>query len=141
MEQNTKFNIWYVLAAIWGVVLLQNLIFDQLRPEIIPYSEFIDALKQDRVQELSIGTDRIAGKMKAEDDSEILFTTVRVENELSQVLAEHDVEFSGRVENTFFNSLLSWMIPIFIFALLLAGILALSMIGGGAAAPFIYTLF
>ena len=115
MEQNTKFNIWYVLAAIWGVVLLQNLIFDQLRPEIIPYSEFIDALKQDRVQELSIGTDRIAGKMKAEDDSEILFTTVRVENELSQVLAEHDVEFSGRVENTFFNSLLSWMIPIFIF--------------------------
>ena len=24
MEKNTKFNIWYVLAAIWGVLILQS---------------------------------------------------------------------------------------------------------------------
>ncbi|MCG6931342.1 MAG: ATP-dependent zinc metalloprotease FtsH [Desulfofustis sp.] len=115
MEHNTRFNIWYVLAAIWGVVLLQDLIFDQLRPQIIPYSEFIDALTRDKIEEISISNDRITGKMKGENDSEILFTTVRVDTDLSKVLAEHKVEFSGRLENTFLNSLLSWMIPIFFF--------------------------
>ncbi len=115
MEHNTRFNIWYVLAAIWGVVLLQDLIFDQLRPQIIPYSEFIDALTRDKIEEISISNDRITGKMKGENDNEILFTTVRVDTDLSKVLAEHKVEFSGRLENTFLNSLLSWMIPIFFF--------------------------
>ena len=116
MEKNTKFNVWYVLAAIWGVVLLQNLIFNQLRPVVIPYSEFIDAVSEDRVVEIAIGQDKITGiMMDKEKDKEIQFSTVRVETDLSQRLAEHNVKFSGRVENTFFTALLSWLVPIFIF--------------------------
>jgi len=34
MENNTKFNVWYVLAAVWGVLLLQSLIFDQFRAKV-----------------------------------------------------------------------------------------------------------
>lgn len=34
-----------------------------------------------------------------------------------------------------------WMAPIIIAVLLLAGIIVLGAMGGGAAAPFIYTLF
>lgn len=34
-----------------------------------------------------------------------------------------------------------WMTPIIIAILLLAGIIVLGALGGGAAAPFIYTLF
>ncbi|MCA1590289.1 MAG: DUF5989 family protein [Acidobacteria bacterium] len=34
-----------------------------------------------------------------------------------------------------------WMAPIIIAVLLLAGIVVLGALGGGAAAPFIYTLF
>ncbi|WP_163340085.1 ATP-dependent zinc metalloprotease FtsH [Desulfopila sp. IMCC35008] len=116
MEKNTKFNIWYVVAAIWGVLILQNLIFDQFRPQIIPYSEFIKAVLEDKVVEIAVGQDKISGKMKKDDsDAEILFTTIRVDTDLSQKLSEHNVRFSGRVENTFFTTLLSWVIPIFIF--------------------------
>jgi hypothetical protein len=34
-----------------------------------------------------------------------------------------------------------WMTPIILVVLLLAGLLVLGALGGGAAAPFIYTLF
>ncbi|MCB2215988.1 MAG: ATP-dependent zinc metalloprotease FtsH [Desulfobulbaceae bacterium] len=116
MEHNTKFNIWYLLAAVWGVLLLQSLIFEQFRPQVIAYSDFIDAITEDRVIEIAIGQDRITGKMKATDsDDEILFTTVRVDNDLSQTLAEHGVTFSGQVENTLLKALFSWLVPIALF--------------------------
>ena len=115
MENKTKFNIWYVLAAVWGVLLLQNLIFDQFRPTIIPYSEFIEAVEADKVIEIAVGQDRISGKMRGDTDEEILFSTVRVDNDLSRKLAEHNVKFSGQVENTFFKAILSWVVPIGLF--------------------------
>ena len=34
-----------------------------------------------------------------------------------------------------------WMAPIIVAVLLLAGLIVLGALGGGAAAPFIYTLF
>ncbi len=116
MHQNTKFNIWYLLAAVWGVLLLQNLIFDQFRPQVIAYSDFIKAVTEDRVIEIAIGQDRISGKMRTNDsDSPVLFTTVRVDNNLSQTLSEHGVKFSGQVENTFLKAIISWVVPIFLF--------------------------
>jgi cell division protease FtsH len=116
MEKKTKFNIWYFVLAIWGVILLQNFIFSQFRPVVIPYSEFIQAVLDDKVIEISIGKDRITGKMKSgEKGDEILFTTIRVDTDLSQKLAEHKVKFSGQVENTFFKTLLSWVVPVFLF--------------------------
>ena len=115
MENKTKFNIWYIIAAVWGVLLLQNMLFEQFRPSVIAYSEFIDAVEKDKVIEIAVGQDRISGKMRGENDDEVIFTTVRVDNDLSQKLAEHNVKFSGRVENTFFRTILSWVIPIAIF--------------------------
>ncbi len=34
-----------------------------------------------------------------------------------------------------------WLVPINICVLMLAGLIVLGAVGGGAAAPFIYTLF
>jgi len=32
MEKKHRFNIFYVLMAVWGVLILQNLVFSQFRP-------------------------------------------------------------------------------------------------------------
>lgn len=117
MEKKQKFNIYYILLAVWGVLILQNFIFGQFRPKVIPYSEFIDAVMNDRVIEIDVGQDTITGRMKSEGDKgdEIVFKTVRVDSDLSARLAEHNVKFSGQVENTFFRTLFSWLVPIAIF--------------------------
>ena len=116
MEKKTKINIWYIILAIWGVLLLQNLIFSQFRPKVIPYSEFVQAVIDDKVVEIEVGKDRITGKMKSDNSDEaILFTTVRVDADLSKKLTEHNVKFSGRVENTFLATLLSWTVPVLLF--------------------------
>ena len=117
MEKKTQFNLAYVILAILGVIILQDVIFSQFRPRVIPYSEFIQGVLDDRVIEIAIGQDTITGRMKGKekDEEEFLFTTVRVDTELSKNLAEHDVKFSGRVENTFFKTLFSWLFPIAIF--------------------------
>jgi cell division protease FtsH len=115
MEKKQQFNISYILMAILGVLILQNLLMAQFKPRVIPYSEFIQAVMDDRVKEISIGTTAIHGKMKDAAGDEILFKTVRVDNDLAAKLTEHEVKYSGEVENTFFKTLFSWLIPISIF--------------------------
>ena len=69
-EKKHKFNIYYILMAVWGVLILQNLIFGQFRPKVIPYSEFIDAVMNDRVIEISVGADTITGRMKGGENNQ-----------------------------------------------------------------------
>ena len=116
MEKNTRFNIWYMVLAIWGVILLQNILFNQFRATVIPYSDFIKAVAEGRVVEIAIGQDTISGKLKVkEGEGEVLFSTVRVDSDLSQKLAGHNIKFSGQVESTFIKTLLSWFVPVLLF--------------------------
>ncbi|AGW12517.1 ATP-dependent zinc metalloprotease FtsH [Megalodesulfovibrio gigas] len=128
---NTKvtFSIWYVLLAIWGVYLLQYGISHYYGPKRIPYSEFLQALNENRVLEVAITQDAIEGRMHprhsgqppAENATEpakpetIIFSTVRVETDLSQQLAKFGVKFRGEIESTLWRDVVSWLIPIVVF--------------------------
>ena len=105
-----------MVAAIWGVLLLQEILFNQFKATVIPYSDFIKAVAEDRVVEIAIGQDKISGKLKAkEGEGEVLFSTVRVDSDLSQKLSGHNIKFSGQVESTFIKTLLSWFVPVLLF--------------------------
>ncbi|MFZ5569975.1 MAG: ATP-dependent zinc metalloprotease FtsH [Thermodesulfobacteriota bacterium] len=114
MENKTKFNVYYIVLAMFGVLVLQNMIVGQLAPRVIPYSEFIQAVSEGRVIDISVSEKEIHGHMK-DAGSEILFKTIRVDNDLSKLLSEHGVKFTGQVENTFFKILVSWLLPIALF--------------------------
>ena len=117
MEKRTRFSIWYILLAFGAVMFIQNIVAQQYTVERLPYSDFIKALDEGRIQEIAITQDRIQGKYKPTLDSTEVkdFTTVRVDEALSDKLARHQVKFTGVIENTFFRDLLSWLIPIFVF--------------------------
>ncbi len=115
MEKHHKFSIWYVLLGIWAVLILNNLIYQSIGPEIIPYSEFLVRLHQDKIREIAIGDKVISGTMLNKDNAEVKFKTVRVSPDLAKELVGHDIKFRGEVESTFLRNLVSWVVPIFLF--------------------------
>lgn len=115
MEKKHKFSIWYVLLGIWAVLILNNMIYQSIGPEVIPYSEFLNRLKQDKIKEIAIGDKVISGVMVNKNDAEVKFKTVRVSPDLAKELEGHDLKFRGEVESTFLRTIISWVVPIFLF--------------------------
>ncbi|MCB2189070.1 MAG: ATP-dependent zinc metalloprotease FtsH [Deltaproteobacteria bacterium] len=115
MEKHHKFSIWYVLLGIWVVLILNNMLNTKFGPEQVSYSDFLNNLRADKVKEIAIGENVIHGVMLDDKGKEINFRTVRVAPDLAKELAGHKVEFRGEIESTFLRSLLSWVVPLFLF--------------------------
>src|SRR5436309_730874 len=117
-----QFSIWYVFIALWALMLIQIFVtpFLFLKPMEIPYSEFKAAVAAGKVEEVSIGSAVIHGRMKPDPSAPTkegrLFDTVRVEDpDLIRDLQAHQVKITGVIESTFLRDLLSWVIPIGLF--------------------------
>ncbi len=119
MEKRTKFSLLYFFLAFWAVLFIQNAITQAIKVQPVPYSEFLTALDEGRVKEVSITTDRIQGKMRITKDGvdkNQEFRTVRVNDpELVQKLVKQNVKFTGIIESTFFRNIFSLLFPILIF--------------------------
>jgi len=84
----------------------------------IPYSQFLDLVKENRVTEVAISANQIQGKMKTDksDPNKVEpFRTLRVDPEISTLLDKYGVTFKGQVESTFLRDLFSWIFPIALF--------------------------
>ena len=135
-----KFTIWYVVIAIVALLILQSTLFGP-HTENLTYSEFNNLLKKGKVQDVvldkqtitgtlaSTGLEGILPKEKIDELSrfgkgEHRFVTARVDDPtLVPELEAANVGFTGRVENTWFSVLLTWVLP----ALLFYGLWMLSM--------------
>jgi cell division protease FtsH len=116
MEKRQKFSIWYVLLGIWFVLLLQNSITTMFAIKTIPYSEFLKLLKENKVIEVAITANQIQGRIKDDGSGkEQMFRTVRVDADTSNLLEQYDVNFKGEIESRFLPTLLSWIVPVFLF--------------------------
>jgi cell division protease FtsH len=118
MEKHHKFSIWYVVLGVWVVLVLHNYLAASLAVRTIPYSEFLKALRENKVAEVAVTEGEIHGKMN--DDAGGIgkgerFKTVRVDSKLSETLEQYNVTFKGQVEPTFLKNLFSWIFPIFLF--------------------------
>jgi cell division protease FtsH len=118
MEKHHKFSIWYVILCVWVVFLFQNMIISLFEVKTLPFSEFLTLLKENKVKEVAITNDQIQGKI-TEDSSkgkkEQLFRTVRVDPETYKLLEQYNVTFAGEIESKFFQTLLSWILPVLLF--------------------------
>jgi cell division protease FtsH len=136
MDRKRRIHLWYFFVAIWGVLLLQNLLTRFREVQQIPYSQFQTYLESAQVEEISITDTHIRGTLKnPPQGTPKRFITVRVEPDLADKLEKYNVKFTGVVENTWVRDLLSWVLPVLFFAaiwmLLIRRMVQRSGMGGG----------
>ncbi len=76
-------------------------------------------LKAGAVKDVAVSRDTITGTLKdPAKDQKPHFSVVRVDPNFAATLEKYGVEFKGEAEDTFFNTILSWIIPSVTFAVI-----------------------
>jgi cell division protease FtsH len=111
-EKKINFSIWYLIIGIMVMSLIRSFFFGGLSDESleISYSEFKSALRDGKVENVTVSQDQINGVMI--DDQ--AFTTVRVEDpELLAELEAYHVDITGIVtSDSGVGALLGWILPL-----------------------------
>src|SRR3954453_20061081 len=111
--------IGYIFAATIGVVVLQWLFVTYSTIDTIPYSEFEQLVGRGSVSEVAVGQDAIQGKLKEKLPSgKSAFVTARVDPALAEKLNAKGVVVTGVPSGGLFQTILSWIVPAFMFYLI-----------------------
>ena len=113
IEKRTQLSLAYVILFILLLVYLLN--FLEKPDDVVDYSQFRQWVVEGKVLECTIKEEYIRGRVDS-DGLERNFVTSRVEDSgLVELLEGHQVEFRGETSNTWFTTLMSWVLPALIF--------------------------
>jgi cell division protease FtsH len=150
-RQKTQFSLVYLFIALLVVFAVQSWLRAP-RTVDIPMSQFLTLVREGKVLRVSLGEREIQGVLKpgalpaappgpgdklrqllGAEQGPTVFTTARIpatdDYDIVRELQAAKVEFSGRIESTFWRDLISWLVPL----VLMAGLWLFLMrrIGGG----------
>src|SRR6266851_2235245 len=135
VKQKTQFSLIYLLIAVLVLSLVQSWLLAPRTVEI-PMSKFLALVREGKVERVSVTDREIRGTLKpgalpaqqpstgdkvrnlvGADQPITTFTTTRIpgieDSALVKELEQYKVEFSGRVESTFWRDfILGWIVPL-----------------------------
>jgi cell division protease FtsH len=122
MEPNTRkrqIMIWYVIAAVIGMFLIQSFWVSYNKIATIPYTQFEKLLSDNEITKVTVSQNYVQGTLKNPlPDGKKDFYTTRVDPELASKLAAHNVVVTGAQSSGLIQDILSWVIPLGIFYLI-----------------------
>jgi cell division protease FtsH len=150
-RQKTQFSLVYLFIALMVVLSVQSWLRAPQTVDI-PMSQFLTLVREGKVLKVTLGEREIQGIAKpgslpmpppgpgdrlrallGPQEGPTAFTTARIPaTEDYQVVRELEtakVEFSGRIESTFWRDLFSWVVPLIIMAAL--WLFLMRRMGGG----------
>jgi cell division protease FtsH len=135
VQKKTQFSLVYLLIAVVVLSLVQSWLLAPRTVEI-PMSKFLQLVREGKVERVSLTDREIRGTLKpgalpapqpgpgdkvrslvGVDQALTTFTTTRIpgidDGSLVKELEQHKIEFSGRVESTFWRDFLfGWIVPL-----------------------------
>jgi cell division protease FtsH len=115
-KQTHLFHVGYWLAAVLGILLLQYFYSVNQKVEVIPYSQFRQLLQEGKVDRVAVSDRYMQGTLKQPlPDGKERFVTTRVNSQIANELQKYGVTYSGQVESTLLQDLLSWVVPAIVF--------------------------
>ncbi len=118
MQNNNRKKTLAIIGGIWLAFIIFNSISSTAVMQAIPYSEFLQLAKDGKILEVAVSDNTIQGKMITDDadsDQGQPFQTVRVDADISNVLEQNGIQYTGKIQSNFLPTLLSWVIPVFLF--------------------------
>ncbi len=118
-DRKRQIMIWYTIAAVIGVLIVQHFWSTYSQIETIPYSQFELLLSENKIAEVTISADAVQGTLKeALPNGKREFFAVRVDPQLVEKLLAHGVVVKGTPSGGVVQTILSWVIPAVIFYML-----------------------
>ena len=137
-RQKTQFSLVYLFIALMVVFGVQSWLRAP-RTVDIPMSQFLTLVHEGKVLRVSLGEREIQGVLKpgalptppagpgdklrqllGAEQGPTVFTTARIpatdDYDIVRDLQASKVEFSGRIESTFWRDLISWLVPLILMA-------------------------
>jgi cell division protease FtsH len=150
-RQKTQFSLIYLFIALMVVLSVQSWLRAPQTVDI-PMSQFLALVREGKVVKVTLGEREIQGitrpgalpapppgpgerlrQLLGPVEGPIAFTTARIpateDYQIVRELETAKVEFSGRIESTFWRDLFSWVVPLIIMAAL--WLFLMRRMGGG----------
>ncbi len=115
MDKKHQLNLTYIAIAFGLLLLFQFYWASYTQIESIPYSRFVQLLKDKEVTKVIVGPAQIRGEFKAPQDGKKYFSTTRVDPAVADELDKYGVDYSGSAGQNFLRDILSWVLPVLIF--------------------------
>jgi cell division protease FtsH len=115
MGKSTRFNLVYLLFAMFAILSLQQWWQRAQTVEVVPYSEFEKLLAADKIAEVVVSGERITGKLKAPENGKTVAIANLVPPEVAERLSRYGVKYTQANESTLLRDILSWVIPALVF--------------------------
>jgi cell division protease FtsH len=116
LDKKTHINFWYVVIAIFAILFFQQWWHEREIVEDVPYNEFLTLLEDDQLLEIQVSDTEIRGKLRAtEFDGAQFISTIRIDADIAQLLADRDVEYTGVIERDTFSNIIALILPTALF--------------------------
>lgn len=113
--QKKRFNLIFLLVAIIGILVVNNLFTRYFAAQPLAFSEFVDAVQKGDIKEVVVSKDKVRGEFKKPRNGRRFFVTTRVSKEMRELLDKHGIKYEGEVESGVMQFLVAWLLPIVFF--------------------------
>jgi cell division protease FtsH len=118
MQSINRKKLILVIGGIWLFLMLLNSLSSTAAMKTLPYSEFLKLAKEGKISEVAVTDNVIQGVMLDENSNTGRgepFRTVRVDSDVSEILEQNGIEYSGKIQSNFIGNILSWVFPVLLF--------------------------
>jgi cell division protease FtsH len=118
MQNQNRYKTLTIIGVVWLALLLFNNFTSDAILKTIPYSEFLRLAKDGKVSEVAVSDNVIQGKMFTDNSLSEQgegFRTVRVDSDISGILEQNGIQYTGKIQSNFLSNLFSWIFPVLLF--------------------------
>ena len=107
----------------------------------VPYSQFLEQVQADKVEQATIGREQIRYQLKegatseSQESRSFETTAVPQDQKLVEILRQHNVEFTGSLSDKDDGGILGWLFMLLLFFGFWIWLLRRAAAGGGAGGP------